>query len=417
MNIKKISAQEYTEVLSKCENTTFAQLSKWGKLKETTNWTSQLLGFEENGELIGCVQVLFKKLSKTGYKVAYSAGGYALLNSDLETEVVSSLTKYLKSKRSFVFKIDPQLPYKVTKDFKQQGDTTAGDEYIKTFEKLGFNHLGFFNEFEGMQPRHTFRIDTTQEYSQAFKAMSKHAQRNIKTARKYKSLEVVEATLEDLPIFYDILTETALRDKFSIRNYQYFEDMMKLMPDEIRLTILRVDLNALKAEIEATNDKINKDIAKLLKKEKFSESQLQNLQTQLDSNTERLTEVSQIIATKGETYHLAGNLSICDGKNSWYLYGASSNDLRFLRSPYYLMDDAINYAITQNCDYYDMYGVSGIFEKDHPDYGLYTYKSGFGGDLVEFIGEFDKPLNKPLYFLFETLYPKLKKMRKKRARR
>lgn len=417
MKITKISNEDYANIVLQCDNTTFAQLSNWGKLKETTNWRQELVGFEVEGQLIGAAQILFKQLSKTRYTIAYCGGGYSLLDDTYAQAANTALDKYLKSNNSILFKIDPQVEYKVSKHHSDEVDTTIGDQIIASYTALGFEHLGFFNEFEGMQPRHTFRINTSQDYKTTFKAMSKHTQRNIKTSRKYKSPEIIEATLEQLPMFYELLSETATRDKFSIRNYQYFEDMMKLCGDEIRLTLLKVNLADLTKEIITANEKLDRDVAKLLKKEKYSENQLDNLQTQITTNQARLEEIAIKQAQTGDITYLAGNLSINDGKNSWYLFGASASDLRFLRPPYLLMDDMIMYAIDNNLGYYDMYGVSGIFDPEHPDYGLYTYKSGFGGDLVEFIGEFDKPINKPVYFAFKNVYPKLKKMRKKKARR
>lgn len=81
------------------------------------------------------------------------------------------------------------------------------------------------------------------------------------------------------------------------------------------------------------------------------------------------------------------------------------------------MNEIISYCIESNFSYYDLYGVSGIFDKDHPDYGLYAFKNGFGGDFIEYIGEFDKSINYPIYIGFNKVYPKLKKLRKARARK
>lgn len=420
MTIKQIDIDTYSQLVLKCNNTAFVQLANWGKFKEETNWNQELLGFEVNGDIIGCAQVLYKQVSRTKYNLAYIAGGYTLLDDSYEVDVNTELEKYLKRKKSIALKIDPQLPYKISKDHSEVVDLTDGNNLIEHYQSLGYKHLGFLNEFEGMQPRHTFHINTTEDYQTTFKKMSKHTQRNIKTSRKYKSSQIIVADLELLPEFYNLLSETAARDKFSIRNYEYFEKMLEIAGSNVRLTLLRVDLNELEVEISEQNQKLERDYQKLANKEKTAKpnnNQLDNLQTQIDVNNSRLEEINSKRAADGEICYLAGNLSIDDQKNSWYLFGASSSDLRFLRPPYLLMDDMIKYAIDHNFGYYDMYGVSGIFEKDHPDYGLYTYKSGFGGNLVEFIGEFDKPLNKLLYFGFETVYPKLKKMRKKKARR
>ena len=46
----------------------------------------------------------------------------------------------------------------------------------------------------------------------------------------------------------------------------------------------------------------------------------------------------------------------------------------------------IQWALESHCDIYDFRGVSGDLALDNPLYGLYLFKKGFGGDLVEFCG-------------------------------
>ena len=48
---------------------------------------------------------------------------------------------------------------------------------------------------------------------------------------------------------------------------------------------------------------------------------------------------------------------------------------------------------------YDFRGVSGDLTPENPLYGLYLFKKGFGGELVEFCGEFEMVYNKAADFL------------------
>ena len=47
-------------------------------------------------------------------------------------------------------------------------------------------------------------------------------------------------------------------------------------------------------------------------------------------------------------------------------------------------------------------GVPGEVPEDHPLYGLYAVKKGFGGELTEFAGEMDLITNPFIYFLAEN---------------
>lgn len=72
-----------------------------------------------------------------------------------------------------------------------------------------------------------------------------------------------------------------------------------------------------------------------------------------------------------------------------YLYGASSSELRNTMSTYALQWAAILLAKSWNCSEYDLFGVSPSTERDHPLSGLYSFKKGFGGNLLHRMGCWD----------------------------
>ena len=90
---------------------------------------------------------------------------------------------------------------------------------------------------------------------------------------------------------------------------------------------------------------------------------------------------------------IAGTLAILYGDKVWYLYGASDNAFRNAMPNYLLQWEMIRWAVERGCNVYDFRGVSGDLSEDNPLYGLYRFKKGFGGDLVEFAGEFNYLIN------------------------
>jgi lipid II:glycine glycyltransferase (peptidoglycan interpeptide bridge formation enzyme) len=84
---------------------------------------------------------------------------------------------------------------------------------------------------------------------------------------------------------------------------------------------------------------------------------------------------------------VSGIINIIYGNKVWYLYGASSNEYRNLMPNYLLQWEMIKYAIQNKKDVYDFRGVSGVVDENHPQYGLYRFKKGFGAEFVEFLGE------------------------------
>ena len=79
-----------------------------------------------------------------------------------------------------------------------------------------------------------------------------------------------------------------------------------------------------------------------------------------------------------------------------YLFGASGNSHRNLMPAYLLQWTAIRDAKKYGCPSYDFYGMPPSDDPKHPMYGLYLFKTGFGGKIVHRAGSIDVPLS-PLY--------------------
>jgi len=42
-----------------------------------------------------------------------------------------------------------------------------------------------------------------------------------------------------------------------------------------------------------------------------------------------------------------------------------------------------------NYEWIDFYGITGCFDKDDKYYGMYEFKKGFSGNVVELVGQFE----------------------------
>ena len=58
----------------------------------------------------------------------------------------------------------------------------------------------------------------------------------------------------------------------------------------------------------------------------------------------------------------------------------------------------------------DQFGTIGDFNPNNPLLGLHEFKKKFGGNYVEFIGEFDYVIKKGMYFVFTKLVPFYRKL-------
>ena len=128
---------------------------------------------------------------------------------------------------------------------------------------------------------------------------------------------------------------------------------------------------------------------------------------------DNLGEHARLYMAYYEGEAIAGTLAIWYGDKVWYLYGASANEHRNLMPNYMLQWNMIEWAVEKGCRIYDFRGVPGQVGEEHPLYGLYKFKLGFGGDYVEFVGEMDLVLNKPVNWFITTAKPIFMELRRK----
>jgi lipid II:glycine glycyltransferase (peptidoglycan interpeptide bridge formation enzyme) len=81
-----------------------------------------------------------------------------------------------------------------------------------------------------------------------------------------------------------------------------------------------------------------------------------------------------------------------DGR-AYYLFGGSNGEAREVMPAYVLQWTAMRAAAEAGCRDYDLWGVPPRPDPSHPWHGLWQFKTGFGGELVEFSGAWDLPLS------------------------
>ena len=73
----------------------------------------------------------------------------------------------------------------------------------------------------------------------------------------------------------------------------------------------------------------------------------------------------------------------------YYMFSGSNGERRELKPVYAAKWAAIQGAIAAGCRDYDLWGVPPGPDKTHPWYGLWEFKAGFNGELVEYVGCWD----------------------------
>ena len=94
---------------------------------------------------------------------------------------------------------------------------------------------------------------------------------------------------------------------------------------------------------------------------------------------------------------LAASILVRVGDHAWYSYGASADHDRRLKPSNALQWRMLRDAHAGGATLYDLRGIGASLDADDPLFGLTRFKLGSGGRAVEYIGEWELPLNRLLH--------------------
>ncbi|GCE08896.1 lipid II:glycine glycyltransferase FemX [Dictyobacter aurantiacus] len=114
-------------------------------------------------------------------------------------------------------------------------------------------------------------------------------------------------------------------------------------------------------------------------------------------------ERARLLIAEHEGKALGAALLIAHGRWCWYMYGASSNEQRERMPNHLLQWNAFQWAKQQGCWYYNFRGIPDQLKEGQPMWGVYVFKSGFGGYPMRAIETHDLPYNITIYQMYRTL--------------
>lgn len=100
---------------------------------------------------------------------------------------------------------------------------------------------------------------------------------------------------------------------------------------------------------------------------------------------------------------LAAALVYDDTGTRFYAHAAASEKERKLAAGTVLLVQMILDARVAGKKYFDFWGVTVSEDKNHPWYGFSQYKRSFGGELVNYAGTWDLPIEKGKYGIYRVV--------------
>ena len=422
-NIEKEQFDKYVE--NHKTKSHFLQSLSWGEFsKAKKNLTPYYLGLvNDNDELVGATLLLEKHLPMN-YTYFYAPRGFVIdyKKKELVREMTEKVVNFAIGKKAIFVKIDPDL---IKTRYNYQDEETPNPDFedlFNTLKSVGFKHLGFTKNFETMQPRYTFRIDLNQSMEEIESHFSKTTKQRIAKGKKLNT-EVVIGTKDDIKEFYHLMTLTESRKDFISYNEDYYKTLYEIFNGNERskatLFLGKVHLDKTIESLENTLKDINDQISiiPIDNLSKSARSKLNELTRQKENTLKDIDKYKGYKEEYGNDITLSAHMIIEYGDKAWVLYAGNHNILSETYTNYNTYYEHLKYCKEKGIKIYDQFGTIGDLSKDNPRLGLHEFKKKFGGDYVEFIGEWDYVTNRFMYFVFTKLVPLYRKMVRKKSKK
>ncbi len=295
----------------------FLQSWDWGEFQERVSGKTWRLGIEEEGRLVAAAKIIRKGLPM-GKSYFYCARGPIIsaknINDKAEIQklIFEKIAALAKSEGAMFLRFDPifelsGLPFPVTQTLD-------------------------------VQPSQTLILDLSKTDDELLKEMHQKTRYNIRLAEK-KGVRIIEGDSKNFEDFWRLLDQTSDRDQFRPHGRSYYEEMLKVDPEMVKL----------------------------------------------------------LFARYGDKFIATGIFAFF-GDTATYLHGGSSNESREVMAPYLLQWQAIQAARAAGCKFYDFQGID---EEKWP--GVTRFKKGFGGQAVHYPGTFDLIFDQGWYNIYKMV--------------
>lgn len=299
----------------------------WGEIKAGANWRVLRLALcaDDSGQIVAAAQVLQRTLWHLPTRLGHLA--YIPHGPVLDWQASGEHAESLA--RHFLQTVRNFLVRRgalaLLIEPHIQSGTSASLVALTALRDLGFRAT------RSVQPVRTIILDISPQEQALLAGMKEKWRYNVRLAAR-KGVEVsVARTPEEIEAWYALLKTTGERGHFGIHTCEYYRRVWQLLGQRHQARLF--------------------------------------------------------LARAGDEL-LAGIFVGLLGSEAVYLYGASSDAQRQLMPNYLLQWEAIRWAREAGATSYDFWGIPATDQDDEAMAGVYRFKSGWGGRVVSWLGNY-----------------------------
>ena len=413
MEFVTLTKKEFDDFSNNYKDKCYLQSSNIAEFRKTQGWHTEYVGVKENKKVLAATLLLSKKrhIKKEFYTLRGPQLDYT--NKKLLSFFINELKKHVKNNNGYFLRIDPYIEVKsLDKDGKETG-IFDNSNIIKNLKDLGFIEVESKQMTDTVQAKFMYVIDLEDNLNDTMAEMDSKTRQMIRKNEK-QGVVIRVGDKNDVELFEDIMNQTSQRRKFNDRGLTFYKNMYEaLIKDNmISLVFAELDINLARENLKSEQKEIELARKDREEKRKLGKCNEAEEEKALERISKKKAELAELEEKYGNKIALGGILYILYGDEVASLFGGCYEEFKEYQCFYTIHYEMIKYAIDHKYKRYNFYAINNTLDKNDSQYGIYQFKRGFGGHVIEFIGEFILPVDKPLYKtvkILSSIKSKLKK--------
>lgn len=285
--------------------------------------------------------------------------------------------------------------------------------WIDHLQKANVNHLGFDNGKINGIGRWMFVKDLTTITNEDELMLSfDHSTRKAIRKTIKDKIDVEELDVEQLATFKQLSEITAERRQFKDRSLSYYESLKRHFGEQCKVLIAQFDVKNYYASLLSEQQQLQEDI-KSLEDHFFHQKASKKMTNRLSIAQDNLRVIDQRIAEAQdfkdrESINIGGVIYTIHSNEMTALFAGNDAEFFGFNATHAIHYVALKQAVKQELTRFNFYGTQGPFCGIKDD-GVYRFKKGFGGYVLEQPGNFElivNPFMNKLYRLIQSIKSK-----------
>jgi len=398
-----LSDSEFEAFAVKHPQNSFLQSVDFARFQRARGQQAELFGIRRGGEVVAAGKLNYAT-TRLGYTVCECAKGPLMDYSDPELvrAVVGLLRQSATERKAAELRISPNLKYIARdEDGAEHPEIEDNRPLVAQLSGLGFQHQGLDMNFVNVNWMFIKSLEGIKDAEELIMGTSYRTRKAIRKAEK-NGVFLEQATLETLDDFYGALSKAGDEKGFVYRERAYYEHLLRTTsPEFTKLMMAKIDIPAYRKSIterlaaeSATAAELRREVEETGSKKKAN--RLKVVQDLVDSYERSLKDIERFPDSVGVATVAAIHF-VCYGDEVVCVIGGTVQDYIYFNGATSLYWGMMLHALEKGYARYNFYGTFGISGQDEEGHGGYEFKKGFGGEVVQLVGDFVMPVRPAVF--------------------